>query len=325
MSVDIACALCQVAMSDDAAVCPACTAKTYIELQGRQRIQDMEPGASLVEDVFLTVRDKRIGDLYYDMGSSDGYAVVGKSQRPYDMMLVYGITYNIYMETQLHDMHPIALSNEPKGGRNMKHANLVARTPFEYNRHGTQGIALHLDTTKLKPGATYHLVCLAHPYMGFPVHIAQPETRVKINGHAALMQHRCDHAHYVPGSQVDFVDHIDSRTPDNQTPLHRTPDDRTETRVMVIGIGDMLPYETHTIMTQHTYVMTGYGQISYLDDTNPPGGPTTALAPRTYTLTPGTLAVIPPFKRHRIENTGEIPMKILSIYSKDSTEPSWKH
>ena len=72
-----------------------------------------------------------------------------------------------------------------------------------------------------------------------------------------------------------------------------------------------IPWETHHTLTQFFRVEEGTG-ILYV-------------GPRSWDLSDGVAAIVPQGYPHRIINTGPKPLKLYSVYAKDSAIKTWDH
>ena len=113
-----------------------------------------------------------------------------------------------------------------------------------------------------------------------------------------------------------YVDNIEYETEHNRDAMRvlyqEQPAQGGRMQVTVQSVEREVPWETHQHVTQFIRVESGYG-ILYVGD-------------RSFALGPGEAAVIRSGTRHRIENTGGIrPLKLYSVYTKDSSDTDWVH
>jgi mannose-6-phosphate isomerase-like protein (cupin superfamily) len=134
-------------------------------------------------------------------------------------------------------------------------------------------------------------------------------------GDACHEKHRCIDNHYCVGSGAPYVDHIESRTLQNSVqfvPVYQEePSTGGRLQVAVMSVRDEVPRETHAHVTQFIRVESGRGRLETDQG--------------TWALGPGEAAVIGAGVAHRIVNEGAEPLKLYTIYAKDSSAPEWKH
>jgi len=255
----------------------------------------------------LRVVPKEKGDLYVSKGSPNGYTFASQSTRPMQWTVLPNTTYTLVLDPSVMN-HPVYIGLNPRGKDTAR--VLPITTPVD------QGTFV-FDTSDLDPNTTYYLCCTRHEYMGFPIVIRSTSTRVG---------HRCIHNHYQEGAQDYFVDHIESRVSRAPSGTTLVYEEQRGGRIQVATarVDDKIRWETHTHVTQVIFVHSGYGWL----DIEPERTSDLIVPERTrFVLSPGEMAVIPAYYRHQIvrDPQSAMPLRLHTIYAKDSMEQQWRH
>lgn len=117
-----------------------------------------------------------------------------------------------------------------------------------------------------------------------------------------------------------FFDDIEQSTLKNDKPMDLVFKESGDAPRLQVGYQSVLwdiPWETHRYVTQFFRVEKGEGKL----EIQMPGTPTV----ETYMLHDGSAAIIPTGYPHHIVNMGPEPLKLYSIYAKNSDFPDWIH
>lgn len=117
-----------------------------------------------------------------------------------------------------------------------------------------------------------------------------------------------------------FFDDIEQGTLKNDKPMDLVFKESGDAPRLQVGYQSVLwdiPWETHRYVTQFFRVERGQGKL----EIQTPGSPDV----ETYMLHDGSAAIIPTGYPHHIVNMGPEPLKLYSIYAKNSDFPDWIH
>lgn len=116
-----------------------------------------------------------------------------------------------------------------------------------------------------------------------------------------------------------YFDNIERSTLKNDKQLDLVFDESSRAPRLQVGlqsINDEVPWEKHRFLTQFFRVESGTGTLEIGRSLS---------RTETFPLQDGSAAIVPAGCPHRIRNTGTKPLKLYSIYAKDSDTKEWLH
>lgn len=194
-------------------------------------------------------------------------------------------------------------------------------TNVELQGHGkfsTRRIDLVLEELKKKG---YTIINKSSP-IGAGICSAQGCTRNASNMCDTCGDHYCSIGCHGTGDACKYkiyFDNIERSTLKNDKQMDLVFDESSRAPRLQVGlqsIKDEVPWEKHRFVTQFFRVESGKGVLEIgrgLSKTE------------TFPLEDGSAAIVPAGCPHRIRNTGKNPLKLYSIYAKDSDTKEWLH